>query len=126
MCVLSAFFYYHADIISRISSTPPNGTVGNSQEITCLIITTSLLDPSSVTGLWTGPSGIVTSNDRMITNATVDDNIYFMVLYFDHLLESNEGVYTCNVTTSDHTVSLSTNLTKFLSKYLNVPMQIVS
>ena len=79
-----------------------------------------------MTGIWTGPSGIVTSNDRMITNATVDDNIYIMVLYFDHLLESDEGVYTCNVTTSDHIVSLSTNLTKFLSKYLHVPMHIAS
>ena len=72
-----------------------------------------------MTGLWTGPSGIVTSNDRIITNSTIDSNIYIMVLYFDHLLESDEGVYTCNVTTSDHTVSLSTNLTDILSKYLH-------
>ena len=70
-----------------------------------------------MTGLWTGPSGIVTSNDRIITNSTIDSNIYIMVLYFDHLLESDEGVYTCNVTTSDHTVSLSTNLTNLFSKY---------
>ena len=88
------------------------------QEITCLITTTSALDPSSVIGLWIGPNGIVTSNDRLITNATVDSNIYIMVLYFYHLLESDEGVYTCNMTTSGHTVSLSTNLTKLLSKYL--------
>ena len=72
-----------------------------------------------MTGLWTGPSGIVTSNDRIITNSTIDSNIYIMVLYFDHLLESDEGVYTCNVTISDHSVSLSINLTNILSKYLH-------
>ena len=91
--------------------------MGNPHEITCLIITTSVLDLSSVTGFWRGPDGIVVNSDRIITNATVDSNIYIMVLYFDHLLESDEGVYTCNVTTSDHTVSLSTNLTNLFSKY---------
>ena len=70
-----------------------------------------------MTGLWIGPSGIVASNNRIITNSTVDSNIYIMVLYFDHLLESDEGVYACNVTTSDHSVSLSTNLTNLFSKY---------
>ena len=106
-------------IVSWISSISPNGIVGNSHEITCLIVTTSVLDLSSVTGFWRGPDGIVVNSDRMITNATVYSSLYTMALYFDHLLESDEGVYTCNVTISDHSVSLSINLTNILSKYLH-------
>ena len=104
------------DFISRISAIPDNGTIGNLQDIICLIATTSRLDPTSVTSFWTGPNGVVTNDDRLTIITTVDSNIYTTVLHFDYIWESDEGIYTCNVTTSDHSVSLSTNLSNLMSK----------
>ena len=94
---------------------PANGTVGDPQDIVCSITSTTLLDANSVTTSWTGPNG-VTNDNRLTINATVDNNIYTSILHFDRLSESDEGIYTCNITTTDHFVSLSANFTDLLSK----------
>ena len=97
---------------------PANGTVGDPQDVICIVLSTSGLDPNSVTNSWTGSNGVITNDDRVTINATVDNNIYTTILHFDHLLESDEGVYTCNVIISDHTVSVCANFTHFISKLL--------
>ena len=104
------------DFISRISAAPKIGTVSNPQNITCLVISTIGLNSGSVTSFWTGPSGVVTNNERVTIDVIVDDSIYITILHFDYIWESDEGIYTCNVTTGDHTVSLNANLTNLISK----------
>ena len=102
------------DFISSILAVPVNGTVGNPQDINCLIATTSVLDPSSVASSWVGPNGVVIEDERVKINITFNDNVFSTILHFDSLWESDKGVYTCNVT-GDHSVSLSTTL-NLLSK----------
>ena len=102
--------------ISRISAMPANGTVSDPQDVICSITSTTVLDANSVTTSWTGPNGVITNDDRLTINTTVDNNIYTTILHFDHLLESDEGIYICNITTTDHSVSLSTNFTDLISK----------
>ena len=104
------------DFISRISTAPDTRTVGDPQNVTCLVASAAGLDSNSVTSFWTGPSGVVTDDERVTIDIIVDDNAYVTILHFDHIWESDEGIYTCNVTTSDHTVSLSANLTNLISK----------
>ena len=104
------------DHFSRISADPGIGTVGDPQDVTCILVTTSVLDPSSVTSFWTGPNGIVTDGDRITINTTSDSNTYSTTLHFSYLSESDEGIYACNVTTDNHSVSRSANLTNFISK----------
>ena len=95
-----------------------NGTVGSPQDVTCLIVTASEMDPNSVTHSWVGPNGVIlTDDDRLtINNTIVDNNTYITTLHFDHLMESDEGVYTCNVNTTNHAVSLSTTLSNLTSE----------
>ena len=95
---------------------PANGTVGDPQDVICSITSTTVLDANSVTTSWTGPNGVITNDDRVTINITVDNNIYTSILHFDHLLESDEGIYTCNITTIDHSVSLTANFTDLISK----------
>ena len=106
------------DLISNISAVPVNGTVGDPQDIMCLIATTSVLDPSSVTSSWTGPNGVVTKDERVKINMTFDHDIFTTILHFDSLWESDKGVYTCNVT-NDRTVSLSTTLNLISKLYVH-------
>ena len=106
------------DFISSILAVPVNRIVGDPQDILCLVATTSVLDPSTVTSSWTGPNGVIAKDDRVKVNVTFDNNIYTTILHFDYLWESDEGVHTCNVTTSNHTVSPSITLTNLLSKLL--------
>ena len=104
------------DHLLRISADQSIGIVGDPQAVTCVLVTTSVLDPSSVTIFWKGPNGIITDDDRVTINTTGDGNTYITTLHFNYLSESDEGIYTCNVTTDNHSVSQSTNFTNFISK----------
>ena len=98
---------------------PVNGIVGYPEDIVCLIETTSELELSSVTSSWTGPNGVVTNDDRLTINVTVNKNIYITILHFEYLSENDEGNYTCSVTISNHTMLLSTTLNNLISKLIN-------
>ena len=89
--------------------------MGDPQDVICIVASTSPLDLNSVTTSWTGPNGFITNNHRITINATVKNNFYTTILHFDYLFESDEGIYTCDVTTNNHTVSLSTSIAKLTS-----------
>ena len=121
ICSLRKYMYvmYSSGLISRISAVPSvNKTLGNSQDVICLLMETSGLDPNSVISTWSGPNGVVSVDDRITINTTVDDNSFITILHFDYLFEGDEGAYTCSVTTSDHSVSISTNLTDLISELI--------
>ena len=103
------------DFISSISVVPTERYVGDPQDVICIVASTSGLDDAdSVITSWTGPNGVITNDDRVTINTTVENNVYTSVLHFDYIAESDEGIYTCNVTTIDHNVSLSTSLTNLI------------
>ena len=105
------------DFISSISVVPTDRNVGDPQDVICTVASTSGLDDADlVIASWTGPNGVITSDDRVTINTTVDSNIYTTTLHFNYIMESDEGIYTCNVTTIDRNVSLSTSLTNLASK----------
>ena len=105
------------DSISSISAVPAKGNVGDSQDVICILASTTGLDPkSTVFSSWTGPNGIITDDDRVTINVTLDNNIYTTILHFDYLSENDEGIYTCNMITSDHTLSLNFSITSLTSK----------
>ena len=105
------------DFFSSISVVSTERNVGDPQDVICIVASTSGLDDAdSVTTSWTGPNGVITNDDRVTINTTVDNNTYTSILHFDYIVESDEGIYTCNVTTSDRNVSLSTSLTNLISK----------
>ena len=104
------------DFISSISLVSTERNVGDPQDVICIVASTSGFN-DSVTTSWIGPNGVITSNDDRVTiNATVENNFYTSILHFDYIMESDEGIYTCNVTTIDHNVSLSASLTNLTSK----------
>ena len=113
---IRTLWFQTTDQLSRISADPSIETVGDPQDVMCILLTTSVLDPSSVISFWTGPNGIVTDDNRITINTTGDSSSYNTTLHFSYLSESDEGIYTCNVTTDNHSVSRSTNLTNFISK----------
>ena len=110
---------HSSGLISRISAVPSvNKTLGNPQDVICLLMETSGLDLNSVISTWSGPNGVVSVDDRITINTTVDDNSFITILHFEYLFESDKGAYTCNVTTNNHNVSISTNLTDLISELI--------
>ena len=110
-------FVSSTDFFSSISEVSTERNVGDPQDVICIVASTSGLDDTdSVITSWTGPNGVITNDDRVTINTTVENNIYTSILHFDYIVESDEGIYTCNVTTIDHNVSLSTSLTNLMSK----------
>ena len=103
------------DFFSSISVVSTERNVGDPQDVICIVASTSGLD-DLVIASWTGPNGIITNDDRVTINTTVDSNIYTSILHINYMMESDEGMYTCNVTTSDLNVSLSANITNLTSK----------
>ena len=110
-------FVSSTDFFSSISEVSTERNVGDPQDVICIVASTSGLDDAdSVTTSWTGPNGVITNDNRLTINTTIENNIYTSILHFDYIVESDEGIYTCNVTTIDHNVSLSTSLTNLISK----------
>ena len=112
-------FVSSTDFFSSISVFPTERNVGDPQDVICIVASTSGLDDAdSVIGSWTGPNGVITNDDRVTINTTIDNNIYTSILHFNYIMESDEGIYYCNVTTIDLdlNVSLTANITNLTSK----------
>ena len=87
-----------------VTISPPgpieDTTVGNPQELTCIATTTVMVRSNLLTFMWIKQGeGIITSNSRMtIQPVTFVNNMYMSVLQFEYFLESDGGIYICNVT----------------------------
>ena len=87
-----------------VTISPPgpieDATVGVPEEFTCMATTTMMVRSDLLTFMWIKQGeGVITSNGRVtIQPATSVNNMYMSVLQFDYLIESDGGIYTCNVT----------------------------
>ena len=77
-----------------------DGIVGSPKEIHCTVRTVSGVESNLVMISWMGPGGDTVTNDsRVIINPTISvGNDYISTLEFLHLMEGDEGIYTCNMT----------------------------
>ena len=89
-----------------VTISPPgpieDTTVGDSQTISCIANKTIMVNADLLMFAWTGPQGRITntSNGRVTIQPTYEamNNVYISTLKFGHLIESDGGNYTCNVT----------------------------
>ena len=93
--------------------------VGEMQDIICSLAIAFGTDTSEVKLTWVGPDGVIIEDDRVFIIPTfADGNTYTTILQFDHLMEGDEGVYTCDVMIGENIESLSVELQNIISKYM--------
>ena len=85
-----------------VTISPPSPilgtTVGEGLSINCTVTTTTMVQADLLMFVWTGPRGAITSNDTMIIQPTTSvGNVYTSTLQFDHLTETDGGIYNCTV-----------------------------
>ena len=81
-------------------SGPIQGVMlGSPQVINCTVSTVSGVDLNSLIISWNGPAEDPVTADCRVTTGLVSSssNIYTSSLRFDHLVEGDDGIYTCNV-----------------------------
>ena len=88
-----------------VTISPPgpieDTTVGDPQILTCMATTTTMVRSDLLTFMWIKQGDVITnSSDGRVTiqSATPMNNMYMNVLQFENLIESDGGIYTCNVT----------------------------
>ena len=91
--------------------------VGSPQDIQCIVSTVSGVELSSVMISWMGPGGESITNDSrvIISPTTSSGNNYTSSLQFIYLMEGDEGMYTCNVTILDASISDIFTLSNLIS-----------
>ena len=92
--------------------------VGSPQDIQCIVSTVSGVELSSVMISWMGPGGESITNDSRVTISptTSSGNNYTSSLQFTYLMEGDEGMYTCNVTILETSISHDVELDPPASK----------
>ena len=96
--------------------------MGSPQVINCTVSTVSGVESSSVKSSsvmisWMGPGGVIISDSRVtISPTTSSGNTYTSSLKFTHLMEGDEGTYTCNVMILKTNGSQSVELQSLMSK----------
>ena len=77
--------------------------------------TVSGVELSSVMISWMGPDGnLITDSSRIIVNpVTSSGNNYTSSIHFIYVMESDEGMYTCNVMILETTQSSVVGLSNF-------------
>ena len=77
-----------------------NATVGNPQRLTCMATTTMTVRSDLLIFMWIKQGeGIITSNGRVTIESVIPvNNMYMSVFQFNDLIESDGGIYVCNVT----------------------------
>ena len=108
--------------ITTQSSTPgpiQGAMVGSPQDILCMVSTVSGVELSSVMISWMGPGGESITNDSrvIISPTTSNGNNYTSSLQFTYLMEEDEGMYTCNVTILEATISNMITINNLTSKH---------
>ncbi|XP_065911365.1 uncharacterized protein [Dysidea avara] len=87
-------------IVVILPSGPIQGAmVGNPQMMECRVSTASGVESSSVMISWMGPGGDTITNDSRVTISPTSSsgNNYTSSIHFTHLMEGDNGTYTCNV-----------------------------
>ena len=89
-----------------------NRVVGNPEEFTCTVSDAVGAELSSVMISWTGPRGVIITNDSRVTISPTNSsgNDFLSILWFEYLMEGENGTYTCNVTILGNSVTGSTIL----------------
>ena len=97
--------------------------MGSSQNIQCTVSTVSGVESSSVMISWMGPGGGSITNDSRVTislTTSSGNNMYTSSLQLTHLMEGDEGTYTCNVMILETSLSQSVELTGSISYELRI------
>ena len=93
----------HTVPVPTVTISPPGpiqkAVLDNPVVINCTVTTVNGVESSSVMISWTGPGEtLVTDDSRVIIGPiTSTGNTYTRSLQFTHLVEGDEGTYTCNV-----------------------------
>ena len=87
-----------------VTISPPgpieNATVGDPLTVTCMATTTMMVRSDLLTFMWIKQGGgiIISNSSVTIQPVTSVNNMYMSVLQFNDLIESDGGIYVCNVT----------------------------
>ena len=94
--------------------------VGSAQDIQCIVSTVSGVELNSVMISWMGPGGESITNDSRVTISptTSSGNNYTSSLQFTYLMEGDEGLYTCNVSILETSISKVVELNDIIGKWL--------
>ena len=112
----------HTVPVPTVTISPPGpiqkAVLDNPVVINCTVTTVSGVESSSVMISWTGPGEtLVTDDSRVIIGPiTSTGNTYTRSLQFTHLVEGDEGTYTCNVMILKTNMSQSVELQPLTSK----------
>ena len=112
----------HTVPVPTVTISPPGpiqkAVLDNPVVINCTVTTVVGVDSSSVMISWTGPGEtLVTDDSRVIIGPiTSTGNTYTKSLQFTHLVEGDEGTYTCNVMILKTNMSQSVELQPLTSK----------
>ena len=93
--------------------------VGSNQEIWCTVSTVSGINSDSIMIIWVGPGEdtISTIGDRVMSTPIVsNDNVFTRSMYFNYLMEGDEGIYTCIVMVLETNATASVQLETLTSK----------
>jgi len=93
--------------------------VGDVLTLECLVSTVSGVEFDSVMISWMGPGGDTIRIDGRvtITSTTSTNNNYTSSIHFSHLMEGDNGTYTCNVMILETNGSASVVLEILTSEY---------
>ena len=100
LCYVFIFSTVPPPIVVILPSGPIQGAmVGNPQMMECRVSTASGVESSSVMISWMGPGGDTITNDSRVTISPTSSsgNNYTSSIHFTHLMEGDNGTYTCNV-----------------------------
>ena len=125
-CILCSIFALYK-LTPFIVPTPtvtisPSGpiqgaVVGSPQMIQCTVSTVSGVESSSVMISWMGPGGDTVTNDSRVTINPTTGIRLMSTLSFTYLMEGDEGMYTCNVTILETSVSGSVMIETLTSEF---------
>ena len=92
--------------------------MGNREVVTCTVSGAIGVNLSSVMISWTRSGGAIITNDSRVTISPTSSsgNSFLSILQFEFLMEGDDGIYSCNVTMLDTTVSGISDLTGLISK----------
>ena len=93
-------------------------TVGQQQAIICMA---SLIPGENVNNsallTWVVPDHIDINDERVtVMPTTINGSDYSSILYFDYIMETDVGSYTCNITSSQNSFVLSVDLQDLIGK----------